>query len=137
MNHKPSKFFPFKKPFYKDVVFYIFLYFVYERLSSQLLDFVKYGYGNLVLQLFEILIDAVLISWIYSIILAYFRKIILRKWNKRKENKLDVDSNKPIEINWTKIDKPLKDMTEKEREESANKIVNNFLRNYKKSEGKE
>lgn len=137
MNHIPSRFYPFQKPLYKDVLFYIFLYFVYERLSSQLLDFVKYGFGNLVLQLIEILIDAILISWIYSIILAYFRKIILRKWNKRKENKLDVDSNKPIEINWTKIDKPLKDMTEKEREESAKKIVNNFLRNYKKSEGKE
>lgn len=119
------------------MVFYIFIYFVYERLSSQLLDFVKYGYGNLVLQLIEILIDAVLISWIYSIILAYFRQIVLRKWNKRKEDKLDVDSNKPIEINWTKIDKPLKDMTKKEREDSANKIVNNFLKNYKKSEGKE
>ena len=124
-----SKFFPFNKPFYKDFIFYGFLYLVYVRLSEDLIAFVEYGYGNLALQLLEILADAILISWVYAILLSGVRLYVsnriarFKSWREQKE----INQNKS-EILLSKFDKPLAEMTPEERRDAIRQHAEKFLK---------
>ncbi len=42
-RQNPSKFFPFEKPLYTDMVFYAFLYIAFTELKQDLNEFYDYG----------------------------------------------------------------------------------------------
>jgi multidrug efflux pump subunit AcrB len=124
-----SKFFPFKKPFYKDLIFYGFLYLIYIRLSDDLINFVEYGYGNLALQLFEILAGAILISWIYAILLSGLRHYISNWFIRLKSRRETIEAKQNSgEVFLTKFDKPITEMTPEERDGAIRKHAERFFK---------
>ena len=128
-----SKFFPFNKPFYTDFIFYGFLYLVYVRLSEDLIDFVEYGYGNLALQLLEILADAILISWVYAILLSGVRLYISNRIARFKSRRAHKEVNqKNSEILLSKLDKPLAEMSPEERMYAIRKHSEKFFESLNK-----
>lgn len=128
-----SKFFPFNKPFYTDAIFYGFLYLVYVRLSEDLIEFVEYGYGNLALQLLEILADAILISWVYAILLSGVRLYISNRIARFKSRRAHKEVNqKNSEILLSKLDKPLAEMTPEERKYAIKKHSEKFFKSLNK-----
>ncbi len=84
-----SKFFPFNKPFYKDYLFYGFLIVVYSQLSDGLSALVEYGYGNLVIQLVEVLLESVVFGWVVAILMSGLRLYVTNRWF-RQEKKQQV-----------------------------------------------
>lgn len=134
-----SKFFPFDKPFYKDILFYGFIYLTYYNLSRDLRELVEYGFGNLVFQLIEIILDALLISWVFAILLSGLRLYISNKIEARKSKIRDSkNSDKEQQIILTKFDKPISEMTTDERKAAAQRLTDNFFNHYKdNSNGRE
>jgi len=130
-----SKFIPFNKPFYKDFIFYIFLYLVYVQISEDLIGFIEYGYGNLALQLFEILAGGILISWIYAFLLSSLRLYILTRVVRLKSQReqREVNQNKG-EVLLSKFDKPVGEMTPEERKEAVRKHAEEFLKGLKRKD---
>jgi hypothetical protein len=130
-----SKFFPFIKPFYKDFIFYGFLYLVYVRLSEELIGFVEYGYGNLALQLLEILADAILISWIYAILISGLRLYIsnwIARFKSRREQRVVIQNKGKVLL--SKFDKPLSEMSPEERKDEIRKHAEEFLKHLNTDE---
>ena len=81
------EFFPFNRPFYKDLLFYAFLYFVYVRFEKNLGDVIEYDYGNSVIQVGAALLDSMLVPWIFAILLAWFRQTFYEKVEQHKKKR--------------------------------------------------
>jgi hypothetical protein len=123
-----SKLFPFDEPLYKDYVFYVFLILTYREMSEGLRALVEYGYGNLVLQLLEVVSEAVLVSWVFAILLASARRFF-RNRSARRLEETKVQSHFPgPEVTITKLSKPVAELTPEERRQAAEKIAEDFLK---------
>jgi hypothetical protein len=123
-----SKVFPFDKPLYKDYVFYVFLILAYREMSDGLRALVEYGYGNLVLQLLEVVAEAILVPWVFAILLASARRFFRnRSARKVDETKEQIHFPGP-EVTITKLSKPVAEMTPEERRQAAEKIARDFLK---------
>ena len=123
-----SRLFPFNKPFYKDILFYGFIYLTYYNLSRDLRELVEYGYGNLVFQLIEIILNALLIAWVFAILLSGLRLYLSNKIEARKSKmRNSKNSNKEQQISLTKFDKPISEMTPEERKAAAKRLTDNFF----------
>ncbi len=123
-----SRFFPFNKPFYKDFLFYGFIYLFYYNFSRDLRELVEYGDGNLVFQLIEIIANTLLISWVFAIIVSGLRLYITNKIEARKSKlRYSKDGNEAQQIILTKFDKPISEMTSEERKAAAKRLTDNFF----------
>jgi hypothetical protein len=127
-----SKFFPFNKPFYKDYLFYGFLIVVYSQLSDGLIALVEYGYGNLVIQLVEVLLESVVFGWVVAILMSGLRLYVTNHWFRREKQQVIGAEFKKDEVILTKFEKPIAEMTAEERREAAKRHAENVLRNLDK-----
>jgi hypothetical protein len=128
-----SKFFPFNKPFYKDYLFYGFLIVVYSQLSDGLSALVEYGYGNLVIQLVEVLLESVVLGWVVAILISGLRLYVTNRWLRRKKQQQVIGAEfKKDEVILTKFEKPIAEMTAEERRQAAKRHAENVLRNLDK-----
>ena len=139
MRRNPSKFFPFEKPIYTDLVFYGFLFISIQGMKQNLNDFYNYGDSSRLIPLLIDFASSIFVAWVISISLNWFRGLIVSKINLRKEDKLknSNDINNDSELRITKLDKPLNEMDAAERRIAAEKISEIMLdqaKNYKKKE---
>ena len=137
MRRNPSKFFPFEKPIYTDLVFYAFLLISIQGMKQNLNDFYSYGDSTRLIPLLIDFSSSMFVAWIISIPLNWIRVSIISKLNIRnlsKSNKIKNDyPNSDLRI--TQLDKPIDEMDPAERRIAAEKISEVLMdqaRNYKK-----
>ena len=139
MRRKPSKFFPFEKPFYTDLVFYAFLFISIQGMKQNLNDFYNYGDSS---RLFPLIIDfasSFFVAWIISMPLNWIRGLIISKVDSRNENKIKNlnNLNSDSDLRITKLDKPINEMDAVERRIAAEKISEIMLDQANKYKAKE
>jgi hypothetical protein len=124
MRRNPSKFFPFEKPVYTDLVFYAFLFISIQGMQRNLNDFYSYGDSSRLIPLLIDFANSIFVAWIISMPLNWIRGLITFKINSRKENKIKSLNNLNIEtdLRITKLDKPMNEMDATERRNAAEKI---------------
>jgi hypothetical protein len=137
MRRNPSKFFPFEKPIYTDLVFYAFLFISIQGMQQNLNDFYNYGDSSRLIPLLIDFAGSIFVAWILSMPLNWIRGLIISKVNARNDNKLKNSNNLnyDTELRITKLDKPINEMDEAERRIAAEKISEIMLdqvKNYKK-----
>jgi hypothetical protein len=137
MRNKPSKFFPFEKPIYTDLVFYAFLYISFTEMKQDLNEFYDYGDSSRLVPLLFEFANSIFVAWIISMPLNWVRGLILNKLNSRKEAKLtekSIQENK-LDFRITKLDKPIGEMDSEERRAAAEKLsetIQDQIQKYKK-----
>ena len=137
MRRNPSKFFPFEKPVYTDLVFYAFLFISIQGMKQSLNDFYNYGDPSRLIPLLIDFASSIFVAWVISMPLNWIRGLIKAKLNSRnqaKSIKSDGQDASP-DLRITKLDKPIKEMDANERRIAAEKISEIMLdqaRNYKK-----
>ncbi len=137
MRNEPSKFFPFEKPIYTDLVFYAFLYIAFTEMKQDLNEFYDYGDSSRLVPLLFEFANSIFVAWIISIPLNWVRGLIVNKLNSRKEAKLiekRIQENK-MDFRITKLDKPIGDMDSEERRIAAEKLsetIQDQIQKYKK-----
>ena len=139
MRRNPSKFFPFEKPIYTDLVFYAFLFISLQGMQQNLNDFYSYGDSSRLIPLLIDFASSIFVAWIISMPLNWIRGLIISKFNSRNDNKLKNSNNvnNDTDLRITKLDKPINEMDEAERRIAAEKISKIMLdqtKNYKKKE---
>jgi hypothetical protein len=139
MRRNPSKFFPFEKPIYTELVFYAFLFISIQGMKQNLNDFYNYGDSSRLIPLIIDFASSIFVAWIISLPLNWIRGLIISKVNSRNENKLknsnNLNNNPDLRI--TKLDKPINEMNAAERRIAAEKISEIILdqaNKYKKKE---
>jgi len=107
MRRNPSKFFPFEKPIYTDLVFYAFLFIAFTEMRHDLNEFYSYGdLSRLILLLIEFA-NSIFVAWIISMPLNWIRGVIISKINSRNEAKTkERDLLASLELN-NYISKPI------------------------------
>jgi hypothetical protein len=137
MRNKPSKFFPFEKPIYTDLVFYAFLYISFTEMKQDLNEFYDYGDSSRLVPLLFEFANSIFVAWIISMPLNWVRGLILNKLNSKKEAKLTekrIRENK-LDFRITKLDKPIGEMDSEERRAAAEKLsetIQDQIQKYKK-----
>lgn len=132
MTKQESKFFPFDKPLVRDVVFYFFLFSSYVILRRDLEAIIDYNYGNPVVQIAEAIVQALVLSWIYSLILCSIRRYFRNRSERVKNIKSKQQTIKENpRMTITKFDKPIGKMTPEEMRSSAQKMLEEFLKDQK------
>ena len=137
MRNERSKFFPFEKPIYTDLVFYAFLYIAFTEMKQDLNEFYDYGDSSRLVPLLFEFANSIFVAWIISIPLNWVRGLIVNKLNSRKEAKLiekRIQENK-IDFRITKLDKPIGDMDSEERRIAAEKLsetIQDQIQKYRK-----
>ena len=139
MRRNPSKFFPFEKPIYADLVFYAFLLISIQGMKQNLNDFHNYGDSSRLIPLLIDFASSIFVAWIISMPLNWIRGLIISKVDSRNEYKLKNSSNLNNDPNLriTKLDKPINEMNAVERRIAAQKISEIMLdqaNKYKKKE---
>lgn len=139
MRRKPSKFFPFEKPFYTDLVFYAFLFISIQGMQQNLNDFFNYGDSSRLIPLLIDFASSVFVAWIISIPLNWIRGLIISKVDSRNMKKLMNSNtlNYEPDLRITKLDKPINEMDAAERRIAAEKISEVILDQAKKYKEKE
>ncbi len=137
MRNERSKFFPFEKPIYTDLVFYAFLYIAFTEMKQDLNEFYDYGDSSRLVPLLFEFANSIFVAWIISIPLNWVRGLIVNKLNSRREAKLTekrVQENK-IDFRITKLDKPIGEMNSEERRIAAERLsetIQDQIQKYKK-----
>ena len=137
MRNERSKFFPFEKPIYTDLVFYAFLYIAFTEMKQDLNEFYDYGDSSRLVPLLFEFANSIFIAWIISMPLNWVRGLIVNKLNSRKEAKLTekgIQENK-VDFRITKLDKPISEMDSEERRFAAEKLsetIQDQIQKYKK-----
>jgi hypothetical protein len=137
MRNERSKFFPFEKPIYTDLVFYAFLYIAFTEMKQDLNEFYDYGDSSRLVPLLFEFANSIFVAWIISIPLNWVRGLIVNKLNSRKEAKLiekRIQENK-MDFRITKLDKPIGDMDSEERRIAAEKLsetIQDQIQKYRK-----
>ena len=137
MRNEPSKFFPFEKPIYTDLVFYAFLYIAFTEMKQDLNEFCDYGDSSRLVPLLFEFANSIFVAWIISMPLNWVRGLVLNKLNSRKEAKLTekrIQENK-LDFRITKLDKPIGEMDSEERRAAAKKLsetIQDQIQKYKK-----
>ena len=133
MRSNPSKFFPFEKPIYADLVFYLFLFISIQGMKQNLNDFYNYGDPT---RLIPLLIDfsgSIFVAWIVAIGFKWVRDLVASKLKARNINR-STKTMKDQNINSlkiTKLEKPLNEMTAEERNNAARDISEIMLEQAK------
>ncbi len=124
MNRNPSKFFPFERPIYGDIVFYLFLFLSIQGMREDLNNFFNYGDSSRLFPLLFDFLNSVFVAWIFSIIANWLRgKVITRIENRRNLRRESEKEKEVKEIRITKLDKPINEMTADERRAAAEKLA--------------
>jgi hypothetical protein len=137
MRNEPSKFFPFEKPIYTDLVFYAFLYIAFTEMKQDLNEFYDYGDSSRLVPLLFEFANSIFVAWIISMPLNWLRGLIVNKLNSRKESKLTekrIQENK-LDFRITKLDKPIGEMDSEERRIAAEKLsetIQDQIQKYRK-----
>ena len=139
MRRNPSKFFPFEKPVYTDLVFYAFLFISIQGMQQNLNDFFNYGDSSRLIPLLIDFASSVFVAWIISIPLNWIRGLIISKVDSRNMKKLMNSNtlNYEPDLRITKLDKPIIEMDAAERRIAAEKISEVILDQAKKYKEKE
>ena len=139
MRRKPSKFFPFEKPFYTDLVFYAFLFISIQGMKQKLNDFYNYGDSSRLIPLIIDFASSIFVAWIISMPLNWIRGLIISKVDSRNENKIKNlnNLNSDSDLRITKLDKPINEMDAAERRIAAEKISEIMLDQASKYKEKE
>jgi hypothetical protein len=139
MRRKPSKFFPFEKPFYTDLVFYAFLFISIQGMKQKLNDFYNYGDSSRLIPLIIDFASSIFVAWIISMPLNWIRGLIISKVDSRNENKIKNlnNLNSDSDLRITKLDKPINEMDAAERRIAAEKISEIMLDQANKYKEKE
>jgi hypothetical protein len=139
MRRKPSKFFPFEKPFYTDLVFYAFLFISIQGMKQKLNDFYNYGDSSRLIPLIIDFASSIFVAWIISMPLNWIRGLIISKVDSRNENKIKNlnNLNSDSDLRITKLDKPINEMDAAERRIAAEKISEIMLDQANKYKAKE
>ncbi len=137
MRRNPSKFFPFEKPIYTDLVFYGFLVIAFSEMKHDLNEFYSYGDPSRLVPLLIEFANSIFVAWIISMPLNWVRGLIISKLNSRNEAKSIKENiqNYESDLRITKLDKPINEMDSNERRIAAEKISENMIeqaRKYKK-----
>jgi hypothetical protein len=125
MRRNPSKFFPFEKPIYTDLVFYAFLFIAFTEMRQDLNEFYSYGDPSRLVPLLIEFANSIFVAWIISMPLNWIRGLIITKINSRnqaKTEKTDKQNSSP-DLRITKLDKPINEMDSAERRIAAEKIA--------------
>ncbi len=135
-RQNPSKFFPFEKPLYTDLVFYAFLYIAFTEMKQDLNEFYDYGDPSRLVPLLFEFANSIFIAWVISMPLNWVRGLMVNKLNSREEAKLNKNriQNKKTDFRITKLDKPIGEMTPEERRLAAEKLsetIQDQARKYK------
>lgn len=139
MRRNPSKFFPFEKPIYTDLVFYAFVFISIQGMKQNLNDFYNYGDSSRLIPLIIDFASSIFVAWIISMPLNWIRGLVISKVNSRNENKIKNTNNlnNDPDLRITKLDKPINEMNAAERRIAAEKISEIMLdqaNKYKKKE---
>ena len=139
MRRNPSKFFPFEKPVYTDLVFYAFLFISIQGMQQNLNDFYNYGDSSRLIPLLIDFASSIFVAWIISMPLNWIRALIISKVNSRNEHKIKNSNNlnNDPDIRITKLDKPINEMDAAERRIAVEKISEIMLDQAKKYKEKE
>ena len=139
MRRKPSKFFPFEKPFYTDLVFYAFLFISIQGMKQKINDFYNYGDSSRLIPLIIDFASSIFVAWIISMPLNWIRGLIISKVDSRNENKIKNlnNLNSDSDLRITKLDKPINEMDAAERRIAAEKISEIMLDQANKYKAKE
>jgi len=133
VRSNPSKFFPFEKPIYTDLVFYLFLFISIQGMKQNLNDFYNYGDST---RLIPLLIDfsgSIFVAWIVAIAFNWIRDSVASKLKARNTNR-STKTIKDQNINGlkiTKLEKPLNEMTADERKNAARSVSEIMLEQAK------
>jgi hypothetical protein len=139
MRRNPSKFFPFEKPIYTDLVFYAFLFIAFTEMKIDLNEFYAYGDPSRLVPLLIEFANSIFVAWILSMPLNWIRGLIISKINSRNEAKTKkiTEANPISDLRITKLDKPIDKMDAIERRIAAEKIAEVMMdqaKKYKKDE---
>ena len=139
MRRNPSKFFPFEKPLYTDLVFYAFLFIAFTEMRHDLNEFYFYGDPSRLIPLLIEFANSIFVAWIISMPLNWIRGVIISKTNSRNEAKTKEkdNQNSSPDLRITKLDKPIDEMDSTERRIAAEKIAEVMMdqaKKYKKDE---
>lgn len=139
MRRNPSKFFPFEKPIYTDLVFYAFVFISIQGMKQNLNDFYNYGDSSRLIPLIIDFASSIFVAWIISMPLNWIRGLVISKVNSRNENRIKNTNNlnNDPDLRITKLDKPINEMNAAERRIAAEKISEimlNQANKYKKKE---
>lgn len=139
MRRNPSKFFPFEKPIYTDLVFYAFVFISIQGMKQNLNDFYNYGDSSRLIPLIIDFASSIFVAWIISMPLNWIRGLVISKVNSRNENRIKNTNNlnNDPDLRITKLDKPINEMNAAERRIAAEKISEIMLdqaNKYKKKE---
>ena len=139
MRRNPSKFFPFEKPVYTDLVFYAFLFISIQGMKQKLNDFYNYGDSSRLIPLIIDFASSIFVAWIISMPLNWIRGLIISKVDSRNENKIKNlnNLNSDSDLRITKLDKPINEMDAAERRIAAEKISEIMLDQASKYKEKE
>jgi hypothetical protein len=105
-------------------------------MRDDLTNFFNYGDSSRLFPLLFDFLNSVFVAWIFSIIANWLRGKVITRIEKRRN--LKKKSNKEIEVTelrFTKLDKPINEMTADERRAAAEKlaeVVMDQAKNYKK-----
>ena len=134
MRRNPSKFFPFEKPIYTDLVFYAFLFISIQGMKQSLNDFYNYGDPSRLIPLLIDFASSIFVAWVISMPLNWIRGLIMAKLNSRNQAKLirSVGQSVNPDLRITKLDKPIDEMDPKERRIAAEKIAEVMMDQAKK-----
>jgi hypothetical protein len=136
VRRNPSKFYPFEKPLYSDLIFYAFLYIAFTEMRQDLNEFYDYGDPSRLVPLLFEFANSFFIAWVISMPLNWVRGLIINKLNSREENKSNknIIQNDKTDFRITKLDKPIGEMTPEERKLAAEKLsetIQDQARKYK------
>jgi hypothetical protein len=139
MRRNPSKFFPFEKPIYTDLVFYAFLFIAIQGMKMSLNDFYNYGDPSRLIPLLIEFASSIFVAWVISMSLSWIRGLIIAKLNSRNKAKLIKPGGQSVnpDLRITKLDKPIDEMDSKERRIAAEKIAEVMMDQAKKYKNKE
>ena len=139
MRRNPSKFFPFEKPIYTDLVFYAFLFISIQGMKQSLNDFYNYGDPSRLIPLLIEFASSIFVAWVISMPLNWIRGLIISKINSRNEAKTrKMNNQQPSpDLRITKLNKPIGEMDSIERRIAAEKISEIMLDQAKKYKNKE
>jgi hypothetical protein len=134
MRRNPSKFFPFEKPIYTDLVFYAFLFIAFTEMKNDLNEFYSYGDPSRLIPLLIEFANSIFVAWIISMPLNWIRGVIISKINSRNEAKTKERNNKNSnsDLRITKLDKPIDEMDSTERRIAAERIAEVMMDQAKK-----
>ena len=138
MKRNPSRFFPFEKPLYSDLVFYIFLAISINGMSKDLEEFYNFGDSSRLIPLLIQFANSIFVAWVISIPINWIRDQYMKKIKTSKSDNFENNTSSQ-DLKITKLNKPIGEMNSNERADAAKKlseIMMGQIKNYNKRKNK-